>query len=391
MPRLETSLIRAGRTEHPYLPLLLQTCRNLPTARDELRQLREYAASQHSVAQEKVSGAKQRNCCKDQRRPHRRLFADLSAPEPPYLLELCRQRALGRPLAYIRGYQPFGNLEILCEKQVLIPRQTTANYTLRIAELIISRLADVKAQLSDKEKILSVLDLCTGSGCIPLLLHALLAPHFPRLRIIGTDLSDHALRLAKRNLKWNLYKGNLGPRAGNEVAFIKHDILDEFPAALGEFDLVISNPPYATPQEYHSSAISKSVRCYEPVEALVPAEHPDPDSVSGHSYFTAINSIAQRTGAKAVICEMGLEVQFAYVCSELQASGHWCKVEVWRDQVYSGLLGGEPRRERVTMNQVCGLEVLVDALGDGLYRVVVGINDCWGWLNEKPNGSQKLK
>jgi methylase of polypeptide subunit release factors len=158
---------------------------------------------------------------------------------------------------------------------------------------------------------------------------------------------------------------------------MKHNILETFPDELGEFDLVISNPPYATPQEYRSTAISKSVRCYEPVEALVPEEDPDPDFVSGHTYFTAIDSIARSTRAKMVVCEMGLEEQFAHVCRELQASLHWCQVEVWRDQVYSHLLGGEPQRDRVSLSDSRGSEVQVDALGIGLYRVVVGINEDW--------------
>lgn len=388
MVRLANSLIRAARAEHPYLPLLLQACRDLSVARNELRQLREYVTDQRRIAQEQVRGKRRRTQCKDQPQPQRRRLAARSSVKPPRLLELCRQRALGKPLPYIRGSQPFGSLEILCEKRVLIPRQTAANYTLRIAELLTRRLADVKAQLPDDKSTFSVLDLCTGSGCIPLLLHALLAPHFPHLRITGMDLSEHALKLAKKNLAWNLRAGNLGARAANEVTFMKHNILDKFPAELGEFDLVISNPPYATPQEYRSSAISKSVRCYEPVEALVPDENPDPDRVSGHTYFTAIDSVARSTRAKAVICEMGLEEQFAHVCSELQASPYWCKVEVWRDQVYSGLLGEEPQRERVILDNARGLEVQVDALGIGLYRVVVGINEDWRWLNEQLNSIQ---
>jgi methylase of polypeptide subunit release factors len=200
------------------------------------------------------------------------------------------------------------------------------------------------------------------------------------------ELSDHALKLAKKNMAHNLRLGNLEPRAAREIVFMKHNILDEFPSELGDFDLVISNPPYATPDEYHSSAISKSVRCYEPVEALVPDETPNPDSVPGHTYFTAIDKIAQRTRAKAVIIEMGLEEQFAHVCSELQASpGYWSKVEVWRDQVYSGLLQREPQRELVVLDDGRGLRVHVHSLGIGFYRVVIGINKGWSWLNEQPD------
>jgi len=384
MVRLANSLIRAARVEHPYLPLLLQACRDLSAARNELRQLREYVAGQDRIAQEQIRRRRRRNQSKDQRKPRRRRLANRSSVKLPRLLELCRQRALGEPISYIRGSQPFGSLEILCERRVLIPRQTTANYTLRIAELLTRRLADVKAQSPDNKIVFSILDLCTGSGCIPLLLHALLAPHFPHLRIIGTDLSEHALKLANKNLAWNMHAGNLGARAANEVIFMKHNILEKLPAELEEFDVVISNPPYATPQEYRSSAISKSVRCYEPVEALVPDENLDPENVSGHTYFTAIDSVARSTRAKVVICEMGLDEQFAHVCSELQASPYWCKVEVWRDQVYSGLLGGEPQRERLILNDAHGLGVKTDALGIGLYRVVVGIKEDWRWLNEQP-------
>ena len=382
MARLSYSLIRAARAEHPYLPLLLQACRDLATARDELRQLCEYVADRQKKTQNQAHGEGRQAQFKHHPISRRRRLAARNWVKTPCLLDLCRKRALGKPLPYIRGSQPFGNLEILCEKHVLIPRQTTANYTSRIAELLTRHLSEVKAHFASDKTAFSVLDLCTGSGCIPLLLHALLAPHFPNLRIIGMELSENALKNAKKNLAWNVRLGNLEARAATEVTFIQFNILDSFPTELGEFDLVISNPPYATPQEYHSSAISKSVRCYEPLEALVPDENHNHESVSGHAYFTAIDSIAQGTHAKVVMIEMGLEEQFAHVCRELQTSTYWEKVEVWRDQVYSSLLGREPNRERVLLKDVRGIEVPANNLGIGWHRVVVGINEEWRWLNE---------
>ena len=106
MPRLCTSLLRHARAVNPLLPLLLQTCRTIPSAHNELRWLREHVATQLTS---KFGRAKD---------------------VPPSLRHSCvaklaRQRARGVPLQYILGSQPFGDLDIKCAKGVLIPRYWT--------------------------------------------------------------------------------------------------------------------------------------------------------------------------------------------------------------------------------------------------------------------------
>jgi methylase of polypeptide subunit release factors len=101
MPRLLHSLLLRARNISPLLSLLLRPCRTLPSARNELRWLREHALAIASA-----------------RRDYPREVGAL-------ILQLCRQRSKGVPLQYLLGSQPFGELDILCRSGVLIPRSVT--------------------------------------------------------------------------------------------------------------------------------------------------------------------------------------------------------------------------------------------------------------------------
>jgi methylase of polypeptide subunit release factors len=101
MPRISASLIRHAFSISPYLPLLLPATRDLALAQNELRWLRSHAIKTARLAQ---------------LNPKRHITP------PRSLYQLCRLRATGRPLQYILGSQPFGELEILCRPGVLIPR-----------------------------------------------------------------------------------------------------------------------------------------------------------------------------------------------------------------------------------------------------------------------------
>ena len=97
MPRLTPSFLHRAYLENPLLPYLLRICRDLPSARNELRWLREHVES---------SGDPSRLGVRVQR----------------HLKRLCIDRGRGRPLQYILGNQPFGELDIKCRPGVLIPR-----------------------------------------------------------------------------------------------------------------------------------------------------------------------------------------------------------------------------------------------------------------------------
>ncbi|CAI7583289.1 unnamed protein product [Penicillium pancosmium] len=296
MPRIRPStLIKASR-DNPLLPLLLKECRTLESARNELRWLREHAL--------RTSQTRTRQ----QPNPTTPL-----AEWKMHLLSMCRQRSRGYPLQYILGDQPFGDLEILCRPGVLIPRPDTESYVIQAAKLV-EQMAMAEATPSERSstdkddpKPLRILDLCTGTGCITLLLHALLSPRFEHLRVMGIDISSKALSLARKNLDHNLQQGLLTHRASTDVQFHRADvlglptggggdddadgipnvekILSEYFDQPGEMemsedllaidlepgcDLLISNPPYISTSDFRNGTTARSVRLFEPKLALVP-------------------------------------------------------------------------------------------------------------------------
>ncbi len=116
MPRIPTSLRRCARHISPLLPLLLRPCRDLTSARNELRWLREHIIATTTTIATTSLGKSSRRSTPSKRRWRGGALVLL------HLYKLCVQRAGGTPLQYILGNQPFGELEILCRKGVLIPR-----------------------------------------------------------------------------------------------------------------------------------------------------------------------------------------------------------------------------------------------------------------------------
>lgn len=141
------------------------------------------------------------------------------------------------PLAYLIGSVPFGDCTILVEPPVLIPRMETESWCYELIE---------KLSKLDNQKF-TILDLCTGSGCIAIAL----AKAFPEADIYATDITDHALALAQKNAKFNDV---------SNITFISSDLFSEIPENL-KFDMIISNPPYVTAQEWQE--VDPSVRDWE--------------------------------------------------------------------------------------------------------------------------------
>jgi release factor glutamine methyltransferase len=148
--------------------------------------------------------------------------------------ELVKRRASHTPLQYLTGIQEFMGLEFEVDENVLIPRQDT--------EILVEEVLKVSNGKS-------VLDLCTGSGCIILSLAKLV-----NLKMaVGADISIKALQVARRNAK------NLNV----DVNFIKSDLFEEI---VGNYDIIVSNPPYIKAEELLS--LMPEVRCHEPILAL---------------------------------------------------------------------------------------------------------------------------
>ena len=150
-----------------------------------------------------------------------------------------------RPIQYIVGYTHFCCLRLQVQEGVLIPRPET--------EEIIER---IKQSCSPG----TILDLCTGSGCMALAL----AAHFREAEVYGIDVSPEALAVAKRNAADN----------GLEVTFLQCDLLhSDPPLPHPAFDLIVSNPPYVCDSERKD--MSPNVLDHEPSLALfVPDDDP---------------------------------------------------------------------------------------------------------------------
>ena len=142
------------------------------------------------------------------------------------------------PLQYIINKQNFYGLDFYVNESVLIPRYDTENIVDRIVK-------DCK-----ENKCLSVLDLCTGSGCIAV---SLKKNGFEK--VYAADISDKALAVAKHNAKLN----------NADIIFLQSDLYENFPKEI-RFDIIVSNPPYISTDEI--ARLEKQVRDFEPKLAL---------------------------------------------------------------------------------------------------------------------------
>lgn len=159
-------------------------------------------------------------------------------------LPLKRLRA-GEPMQYVLGEVEFHGLRLSVAPGVLIPRPET--------EEQVDHIYRYGGRPS------RILDIGTGSGCIALALKR----GFAQADVVATDVSKAALAIARRNAEQN----EIG------VELIAHDILKDDLAALGQFDLIVSNPPYVPRGE--EGSLSDQVREHEPHLALF-VEDEDP-------------------------------------------------------------------------------------------------------------------
>jgi release factor glutamine methyltransferase len=152
-------------------------------------------------------------------------------------MEYAARRRDREPVAYILGTKGFRSIDLAVDPRVLIPRPETEHL--------------VEAVL-DLPRGARVCDVGTGSGAIALSI----ADEHPGARVVAVDRSAAALGLARENLARTGLAGRIELRHG--------DLLD---GVRGPFDLVVSNPPYVSPEEYES--LQPEIRLYEPVEAVV--------------------------------------------------------------------------------------------------------------------------
>jgi release factor glutamine methyltransferase len=157
---------------------------------------------------------------------HEQLLSD-------YIKRLC----VYEPVQHVLGFEWFGGLKIKVNPHVLIPRPETEE----LVNWIVS---------TEVDNINAIADLCTGSGCIALLLKK----HFKETKLIAVDVSENALSVAQENAEINQLN----------VEFLKQDVLHD--VFTHNVDVVVSNPPYIIAEE--AALMHANVLQYEPHLAL---------------------------------------------------------------------------------------------------------------------------
>lgn len=170
----------------------------------------------------------------------------LSPDQKQRLKEAIEALQRHEPVQYITGSSWFYGMELLVNKNVLIPRPET------------EELVEWMVQDAAHRHRLHLLDIGTGSGCIPLALKKSL----PDAQVSAIDVSEGALEVARSN----------AARQRLEVNFLHMDALNpEQLATLPEFDMIVSNPPYITQSEQQS--MQELVWGFEPSLALFVPDH----------------------------------------------------------------------------------------------------------------------
>ena len=246
----------------------------------------------------------------------------LEADELARLREMVVRRGRGEPLQYITGNTSFRSIEVLCEPGVLIPRPETEMLVEYALEALRARhTGDSEGEEPDdegNEPQVNVLEIGTGTGCIALSI----ASEMPEARVLATDVSATALKLAARN------RAALGleKRVGFVQCSLADGVKDRF---MGTFELLISNPPYiptAVMAELPSEVVD-----HEPALAL-------DGGADGLDVFRRLVELAPRALAPSGVFAVELfEGHLDQAADLVRGAQGWESVEVKQD------LAGRPR------------------------------------------------
>lgn len=228
---------------------------------------------------------------------HKRI---LTPKEMATLHQWLSRCATGEPVQYITGETEFFGLRFQLTKDVLIPRPET------------ERLVEIVIDISSGSELVSILDIGTGCGCLAISL----AHHCPEALVMAIDESVAALELASRNSEIN--------GIANQINFVKLDILNESP--INKFNLVVTNPPYITLNEYES--LDNSVKFFEPYGALT-------DGYDGLTFYRrfAVKGKEWLASGGFILMEVGRN-NHPQLAAELFNSAGWKAVELLPD--YNG-------------------------------------------------------
>ena len=173
----------------------------------------------------------------------------LSRDELAQFKGFLKRRLDHEPLQYILGEQEFYSLIFKVNPAVLIPRPET--------EILVEKALAWAEKNYDSNQPIKILDLCTGSGCIAIVL----AKHLPSAQVTAIDISPEALNTAQENAKLN--------DVAEQIEFVEWDLFSA-PPFEKKFDLIVTNPPYIKAGQYEQ--LEKQVLEFEPKEALLAQE-----------------------------------------------------------------------------------------------------------------------
>ncbi len=169
---------------------------------------------------------------------------DFSSENQKRLEEIQRRLLKNEPVQYIFGEADFYGYKFKVNEHVLIPRQDTEELVFYVKNTVRSFV---------KKNAITLLDIGTGSGCIPITLKKL----FPEMEVHALDVSEGALEIAKMNAE----------KLATDIVFHQKNILEkEGWESLPNFDIIVSNPPYIPFREAHH--MPENVKKFEPHLAL---------------------------------------------------------------------------------------------------------------------------
>ena len=260
--------------------------------------------------------------------------AELSDEENRLLDACLDRRCTSEPMAYITGSREFYGRGFTVARSTLIPRpdtETLADEAIRFLK---------KKRSESPGHMPAILDLGTGSGCIAVTLLA----EIPDAVAVGVDIDKSALAVAELNARRLLGRmetdddpmqaktasapasGSENESAGRAKRFITvcgdmtmGSFITGLARRFGRFDLVVSNPPYVTENEF--ALLSPDVRCFEPKAALVSA---------AEAKYDGCRHIAAVIRAAAVLLKPGGMVALEHGYAQGQAVRAMLSGEMWR-------------------------------------------------------------
>lgn len=188
----------------------------------------------------------------------------LTLPELEKVEKIVERLSVGEPIQYILGYCYFYGRKFITDSRALIPRPETEELVSIVLE-------------KEKSQALSILDIGSGSGCIPISLKL----EGGYNKVDGIEVSAEAIEQSIQNAR----------ALGAKLDFVKMDILKEQPSL--KYDIIVSNPPYVKKEELN--ILDKNVIEYEPVIALAPE---DDDPLIFYKRILAINENILEKGGR---------------------------------------------------------------------------------------------